>query len=416
VLKRVVDVVAPPRFGADFRRLLGSSWVSNLGDGIGVAAGPLLVASETDDAFLVALAALLRGLPWLLFGLLAGAVADRVDRKQIVIVVDLVRAAVLALLCVSVATGTVSIAVVLASVFVVGTAEVFADTSSQTLLPMLVHRDDLPLGNARLAAGMVTVNQLAGPPVGALLFVVGRSVPFVAQAALVAAGVLLVARIAAPTSPGDREPSHLRHDIAEGFRWVRHHAAVRTLVLTIFMFNITFGAAWSVLVLYARDRLGLHELGFGLLMTVSALGSLVGSGLYGWLTARVSLGNLMRIGLVLETFTHLALALTTVPWVAMVIFFAFGAHAFVWGTTSTSIRQQSVPTELQGRVNGVNMVGVYGSIVVGSALGGVLAQTWGVTAPFWFAFVGSAVFCVAIWGQLSHIAHDERTLDAQRQG
>ena len=89
----------------------------------------------------------------------------------------------------------------------------------------------------------------------------------------------------------------------------------------------------------------------------------------------------------------------------MPIFFVFGAHAFIWGTTSMTVRQRAVPTELQGRVGSVNLVGVYGGLVVGSGIGGVLAQHWGVTAPFWFAFVGSAIFVVLIWGQLRHIAH-----------
>ena len=89
--------------------------------------------------------------------------------------------------------------------------------------------------------------------------------------------------------------------------------AVRTLVLTIFTFNITFGAAWSVLVLYATQRLGMGEVGFGLLTTVSALGGLLGTVCYGWITRRVSLGNIMRIGLIIETVTHLVLALTTTP-------------------------------------------------------------------------------------------------------
>ena len=85
--------------------------------------------------------------------------------------------------------------------------------------------------------------------------------------------------------------------------------------------------------------------------------------------------------------------------------FVFGAHAMVWGTTSTSIRQLSVPDELQGRVSGVNMVGTWGTIVVGSLVGGALAQGWGVTAPFWFAFIGSALFVVLLWRQLRHVAH-----------
>lgn len=407
MIARVVDAVVPPRLGEDFRRLLASSWTSNLGDGIGVAAGPLLVASQTDSALLVSAAALLRGLPWLLFGLVAGAVADRVDRKRVIIGVDLARASALALLCVALLTGTATIGLVLLSVFLVSTAEVFADTASSALLPMLVERDDLPLGNARFAAGLVGVNNLAGPPIGAALFAVGHVLPFLGQALLVTAGVLLITRIHRPTVPGERAPGHLRQDIAEGWRWVLHHPAVRTLVLTIFAFNITFGAAWAVLVLWARDRLGLHAVGFGLLLAVSALGSMVGSACYGPLTRRVRLSSLMRLGLLFETFVHLAFAVTTSAEVAMVLMFVFGVHAMVWGTTSTSIRQLAVPDELQGRVSGVNMVGTFGSMVVGSAIGGVLAQAWGVTAPFWFAFVGSALFVVLLWRQLANVAHDE---------
>ncbi|MGZ4496383.1 MAG: MFS transporter, partial [Nocardioides sp.] len=142
-MSSLVDVVAPPRLGASFRWLLSSSWVSNLGDGIAIAAGPLLVASQTHDAFLVALAALLQWLPPLLFGLVAGVLSDRLDRRLIVVTVDLLRAVVLVLVAVTILTGTVSVAVVLGALFLLGTAEVFADNTSSTLLPMVVGRDDL---------------------------------------------------------------------------------------------------------------------------------------------------------------------------------------------------------------------------------------------------------------------------------
>jgi predicted MFS family arabinose efflux permease len=100
--------------------------------------------------------------------------------------------------------------------------------------------------------------------------------------------------------------------------------------------------------------------------------------------------------------------------VAMAIFFVFGAHAFVWGTTSISVRQRAVPNALQGRVGSVNTVGVFGGLVVGSGLGGVLAQLFGITAPFWFAFAGSAIFLVLIWTSLTHIAHeDDRPMAAK---
>ena len=106
-----------------------------------------------------------------------------------------------------------------------------------------------------------------------------------------------------------------------------------------------------------------------------------------------------------ETLTHLGPALTTSPEVALVIFFLFGAHVFVWGTTATTVRQRAVPDALQGRIGGTYRLGVCGGLVLASALGGLIAQRWGIAARFWFAFAGSALFCVLIWGQLAHIAH-----------
>src|SRR6476661_6819844 len=180
-VSRVVDRIAPPRLGRGFRWLLASSWVSNTGDGIALAAGPLLVAPQTRNAVLVALAAVLQRLPWLLFGLWAGALADRLDRRRVVIVADLLRAVVVAALSVTIVTGQVSIGLVLGTMFVYGVAEVFADTTTGTLLPMLVDKPDLGLGNARIQAGFLTANQLVGPPIGALLFAAGMVWPFVVQ-------------------------------------------------------------------------------------------------------------------------------------------------------------------------------------------------------------------------------------------
>ena len=412
-MSRLVETLVPRRLGSGYRWLLASSWITNLGDGVSIAAGPLLVASLTDDAFLVALAALLRWAPPLVFGLYAGVLSDRLDRRLVVMTADGARAVVLSLLVVTMLTGRVSVVVALVALGLLATAEVFADNTSMTLAPMLVDRDDLVIANSRLQAGLITLNQLVGPPIGAALFAAGRAWPFVTEAVLVTLGVALVSRIVLPAHGrrhGDSGSStgSLRRDIAEGLRWTLHHAAVRTLALTILIFNITFGAAWSVLVLYAIRRLGLGAVGFGLLTTVSAIGGLLGVVLYGWITRRVSLGNVMRIGLVIETLTHLAMAVTTSPWVASLILFVFGAHAFIWGTTSITIRQRAVPAHLQGRVTSVNTICVFGGLVAGSAIGGVLATHYGVTAPFWFGFAGSALFVVLLWGELTKIAHADQ--------
>ncbi len=403
---RLGEALAPSRLGRSFRWLLASSLVSNIGDGIALAAGPLLVASQSRDPLLVAMAALLQRLPWLLFGVFAGAVVDRLDRRLLIVVVDLLRAAVLGSLALMIATDVVSIAAVLVTMFVLGTAETLADITSSTLLPSIVDRAHLGVANARLQGSLITANQLAGPPVGALLFAAGMALPFLVNAVCFTLGALLVSRITlGAREAAERTSNSVRKEIAEGLAWLWHHPPVRTLALTIVAFNVTFGAAWSVLVLYAEERLGMSDLGFGALTTAAAVGGLVGTASYGWLERRVSLANIMRAGLIIETLTHLSLALTRSPWVGLAIMTVSGAHAFVWGTTSTTVRQRAVPNELLGRVTSIYMIAVVGGIVIGAAVGGLIARQWGVVAPFWFAFGGSALLVVLLWRELTHIAH-----------
>jgi MFS family permease len=406
----VVEPIAPARLGRSFRWLLSSAIVSNAGDGIALSAGPLLVASQTRDPLLVSMALLAEVLPKLLFGVLAGAAADRIDRRRIVIAMNVGRAIVLAVLAATIAGGTVNIAIILAALFILGTAETFADVGGSSLLPRLVRREDLGIANARMQGAQLLTNQLLTPPIGAFLFAAGMALPFATNAACFALGAVLVTRVVtgpaeAAVDEGDAaqgRPS-LRADLVEGLHWLMSHPPMRTLALTIFTFNVTFGAAWSVLVLYAGEQLGMDAVGFGLITTAIAIGGLIGGASYGRLERRFSLGNIMRVGLLIETATHLTLALTHSPPVALVTMVVFGAHAFVWGTTATTVRQRAVPDGLLGRVTGVYTVGIFGGIAIGTPIGGLLARTFGITAPFWFGFVGSAVLVVILWREFVHI-------------
>jgi MFS family permease len=403
---RLTETIAPSRLGRSFRWLLASSVVTNVGDGIALAAGPLLVASQTRDPLLVSMALLSQMLPILLFGVFAGAIADRLDRRRIVIVVNLLRAIVFVALSAAIVSETVNIAVVLLALFMLGTAETFADVATSSILPRLVQREDLGIANARTNGAFLLTNQLIAPPIGAFLFTVGMALPFGATALTFALGAVLVSRVVMSTATEARaQATSIRADMVEGVRWLIAHPPMRTLALTIVLFNVTYGAAWSVLVLYAGERLGMDALGFGLLTTAIAIGGIVGTLSYGSLERRFSLGDIMRVGLVIETVTHLVLALTTLPAVALAMMVIFGAHAFVWGTTSTVVRQRAVPDELLGRVTGVYHVGVIGGIVVGTPIGGLLARTFGITAPFWFGFVGSALLVAVLWRQFDHIVH-----------
>lgn len=409
MLNRLVEAIVPARLGRDFRWLLSAAVINNVGDGIAIAAGPLLIASQTRDPLVVSMAALLQRLPFLLFGFFAGAVADRVDRRRIVVVVDLLRALVLLVLATTIIGSWVSIGVVLATMFVLGTAETFADTASQTLLPGVVARADLGIANARMQGAFITTNQLVGPPIGAFLFAVGMAWPFGVTAVCFALGAVLIARIArsrvTATADAERTVASFRRDIAEGMRWLWQHPPMRTLALTIVAFNVAFGAAWSVLVLYAGERLGMGEVGFGLLTTAGAVGGLIGTASYGWLERHFDLADIMRAGLVIETLTHLSLALTRSPVVALIVMLVFGAHAFVWHTTSTTVRQRAVPDHLLGRVTSVYMIGLVAGLVVGTPIGGLTARWGGITGPFWFGFVGSALLVVLLWREFGHIAH-----------
>lgn len=397
--------------GRDFRWLLASSWTSNVGDGVALAAAPLLIASMTSSPILVASGAILQFLPWLIFGLHAGAIADRFDRRRLVMFANAARAVVLGALCVFLVTGTANIAIVLAVAFLYGTAEVFVDTAGSTLLPMLVKPADLGVGNARLQAGYLVANQFAGPPLGAFLFAAGTAWPFLVEVVCVTLAIVLISRMArTPVPPrsieADGAPaarSAVHTDIAEGLRWLWRNPPVRMLVIIILVFNVTWAAPWGVLVLYATEHLHMGAVGYGALTTASAAGGILATLSFGWLERHVSFATLMRVVLSLEVLMHLAFALTTTGWVALVIMVVFGAYAFVWATISTTVRQRLVPAELQGRVASVNMVGVFAGLVIGQALGGVIAQVWGLTAPWWFAFAGSALTLLLVWRPISQI-------------
>ncbi|WP_425563395.1 MFS transporter [Microbacterium panaciterrae] len=404
--------------GTDFRWLLASSWTSNVGDGVALAAAPLLIASMTSSPILVAAGAILQFLPWLVFGLHVGAIADRFDRRRLVMFANAARTVVLLALCVFLVTGAANIWIVLAASFLYGTAEVFVDTAGSTLLPMLLKPADLGLGNARLQAGFLVANQFAGPPLGAFLFAAGHAWPFLLEAVCVSLAVVLISRIArtpvpprgetAPRTDGTGsapapERTKVHTDIAEGLGWLWRNPPVRMLVLIILLFNVTWAAPWGVLVLYATTHLHMGAIGYGALTTASAAGGLLATVSFGWLERHVTFATMMRVCLSLEVLMHLAFALTTAGWIALVIMVVFGFYAFIWGTISTTVRQRLVPHSLQGRVASVNSVGVFGGMVIGQALGGVIAQTWGLTAPWWFAFGGAALTLLFVWRPISQI-------------
>lgn len=395
--------------GADFWKLWTSSAVTNLGDGITMVAGPLLVASISTNPAAVAGAAFAQQLPWLLFALLSGAWADRLDRRRLVVTVNLIRAAALAVLAASLVTGTVSIPLIYAVFFVLGTGETLADTAAAAFVPALVPPPARPRANTWMYATFNVLNQFTAKPVGAWLFVVAAALPFGVNALTFALSATLIASIRSVPPPEPRSPSRLRTEIAEGIRWLAHHRLLRTLAVTMATANLVFAAAFAVFVLYAHQRLGLSDVGYGVLLLAFAAGGLAGTLVAPALTTRLRPSVLLRAGLLTEVALHATLAWTTHPAAAAAMIVVFGVHTTIWGVTVTTIRQRNVPPDRYGRVAGVHALLDVGGTALGSLLGGLVATAFGLTAPYWAAAIAMAAVTALAWRPIRTAAGDQLT-------
>jgi MFS family permease len=395
----------PAELGRDFRKIWPAAAISNLGDGAMLAAGPLLVASITDQPAAVGAAVFIQQLPWLLFALFSGALADRLDRRLMVVAADTFRAVVLGALGFAVLLDASPLWAVYAVLFLMGTAETLADNASGALLVTAVPKEHLGMANARLYLTGTIGNQLVGPAIGALLFAVAAGVPLLLNAVTFAAAAALMSRVSVRPAVSDGTArTALWLDVREGVHWLWNHAGVRTLALAILVMNITFMAAFATWVLFAKQRLGLSDTQYGLLISGTSIGALAGMPVYHFLEPRVGSLTLLRAGLVVETTVHLILALTRNPWVAGATMTVFGVHAVVWGIVSTTARQLATPEALMGRVNSVYALASVGGAALGALLGGVLAQNFGLVAPFLFAFVGMVVTTAIAWRPLRNVS------------
>lgn len=410
--------------GPGFHRAWAASGISNLGDGVTVVASSLLIASLTDEPAAVAGVVFVEALPWLLFSLISGAMVDRVERVRLIVVVNVLRGIVLAGMAVAVSMGHAHIALLYVAFFLSGTGETLADNAAGALLPRLVPRERLAAANARLMATYTICSQFIAKPFGAYLFVVASPLPFYVDAIsfLAAAAIMSTVRTAAPPASedgpkapaADARPSLLA-EVGEGVRWLRGHRLLRTLALCMGLGNLVYCAAFAVFVIYARDRLGVSEQGYGFLLLTFAVGGLLGTGLATRLEARFGAATLLRAGLAIEAITHLCLALTDQVWVAVPVLIVFGVHTMVWGTVVTTLRQRLVPDRLLGRVGSAYGLFDAAGVALGALTGGLLAQVLGVVGPFWIAFATMTVVTIAGWrtlGEASRVPFTTRPLGA----
>lgn len=400
--------------GTEFRKLWAASAISNLGDGVALVAAPLLAATLTRDPALVAGLAFAQRLPWLLFTLLSGALADRLDRRNAMVAVAICRATLIGSLGVLILLDALNLPLLYVIFFLLSTGETLFDTSSATVVPAIVPRDEMPRAYARLAGTQMVANNFAGPPLGGLLFGVAVALPFLVGSGGIAASALLIMGLRGTFRAERTEgaaPEKLWHEIAEGIRFLWSQQLLRTIALVLALLNLVLVAQISIMVLFAQDRLGLGARGFGLLLAANAAGAVLGSMAAGRVIDTFGRSRVLRFGMFIEAATPAAIALSDGPLLAGAAMAIFGFHSLVWGALIAALRQEVTPDRLRGRVESAYRFLESGVAAPGALLGGVIAARFGLTAPFWINAVAAAILIPLVWNAFSPAAVDTSRQD-----
>jgi len=378
------------RLGLPYWQLWSASSLSNLADGLVKVALPLVAITLTDSPGLVSGVTLAVTLPWLLFALPAGALADRVDRRIAMVTANVVRAIGVAVLAVAVALGLESSPAAIWALYAValllGTAETIYDTCAQSILPQVVARDQLPRANGRLLAAELTANEFVGPPLGGLLVAAGVAAAFATPSALWAAavGTLLLLR-GSFAVPRTEERTTVRADVVEGLRYLWRHRLLRTLAAMTGLFNFATNATFAVFVLYAvgpHSTMGLTEVTFGLLFATIAAGNLIGALLADPIIRRLGRSRSLFLGILGGVGTVGIAAVTTIPLVIATAFLIGGLTNALWNVVAVSLRQRITPDRILGRINSSYRLVAWGTRPLGAAAGGLLGELLGLRAVF----------------------------------
>jgi MFS family permease len=416
-----MTAAAPPRRRAsltgglnrDFWLLWGGWTVSSAGNGLTTTVLPLLAADLTSDPRQLSLVAFAGRLPWVLLALVGGVFADRWNRRTTMWAADALRFFLLMFLAGLVLGGRESILVLMIVAFGITAVETVYDSSRQSILPTLVGRDTdtLQAANSRLQTAKNTAQQFVGPAVGGALYSAGRAMPTVLDALSFGISAVLTFLIR-----GDRDPvtpkaagqkKSVWRETVEGCRFLVRHRVLRVYTAVAGFKNMGTAAMLALLVLYTREVMHTGDAQYGLLLSATAIGSIVG-GFFCRRLARVlgpavsSLGGsaIGGLGFAILGFTHhpafvaAGLAIT-------------GFTSTMWNVSIVSLRQALVPSRLTGRVNGFNRLVTFGTMPIGILLGGLIADRWGLVVLYLVGGLSGAAVALAGLLTLSNGAIDD---------
>jgi predicted MFS family arabinose efflux permease len=378
--------------------LLASTGISVTGDGAFIAAAPLLAAALTSNP--VGVSAVTAGfyIPWLVFGLPAGALVDRWPRRRVMVAADLARAGMLAGLIAAILAGAVSVPLLVAVVVCVGIAQCFFDPAAQAIIPAAVGRDKDVLAhvNGRYWALDTTGRALLGPPLGSASFALSRALPFAADAASFVASAALVRRLPAvrlAAVPREGVGAAIRN----GLRHLFTSPDLRVLTLSMAAYNFAYNASIAIFVLYARDVLNVPAAWYGVLLTAAAVGGIV----MGWrarpLTRSLSYRQMMAVASVAQGLAWTGIVAAANVWVTAVLLVLAGAGGSLSSIALGSARQALTPDALLGRVVSASRLFGLGGAGLGALAGGAVAAAYGLTAALVLSASILALGAILTW-------------------
>lgn len=367
---------------------------------------PILVFQLTGSALQTALLATLEVLPYFAFGLFAGALADRVDRKRLMVGANIVQAVLIGSIPLAAAFGVLSIMQIYAVALLSMTAFVWFDAANFGALPALFGRTHVVEANSAIWSASTLIGIVAPALGGTLAALIGAAnaialdaVGFLISSVL----LLLIARSFNTSHPPDLAGtsivSRVLIDIREGLAFLWQHQLIRTLSLVGFGNSFSSGAVFGLLVVYAVQALGLTTTDgrVGLLYTATAIGGLAASLLLPLLTRRLSVGRITRIGLVAHLIVLITVALAPNLWVGLLLIGVWALCNTLIVINGIALRQQVTPDHLQARVNTTARMIAWGGQPFGAAAGGALAEARDVRTALMIVAIGVGVSTIYGW-------------------
>ena len=372
--------------------------ISNVADGIAVTAVPLLAVTLTRDPALVAGVTAATRLPWLLFSLLAGALVDRLDRRRVMVAADIFRTLLLVVLSLLVWKRWIGLLELYIIVFLFGIAEVFFDTSAQTILPAIVPKNYLNKANGYIMTAITIGNEFVGPALGSIMFTLAAALPFISQTIGLAYATVLVFMVQGrfrAENANNEEQRPLSEEISQGFKWLISSPLLRNLALMTGMLNLLEVAALSVFVLYALEILGVSQLGYGIMVACGAAGGLLASVIVGYLVKFLGNATCLFLTTLFGGISTLVIALVPNVYVVSLMLALISFFGVTWSIVTVSLRQAAVPDNLLGRVNSIYRLFSWGSVPLGALLGGFLGRAFGLVIPFWVNAIAAIFIAIA---------------------